>query len=52
MPATNSLGRRVLAMYAAGTATREQLDAAHARGWISDADYAAATAEPEPTPEP
>ena len=48
---TNSLGRRVLAMYAAGTASREQLDAAYARGWISDDDYAAATAPaPEPAP--
>ena len=35
----------MLDRYAAGTATREQLDAAYARGWISDADYATATVE-------
>lgn len=46
---TNALGQRVLVMYADGRATRAQLDSAYSKGWISDADYAAAI-EPEPTP--
>jgi len=46
---TNALGARMLQRYAEGTATREQLDAAYAKGWISDADYQAATA-PDPAP--
>lgn len=45
---TNALGARVLVLYANGAATRAQLDAAYARGWISEADYTAATTEPEP----
>ena len=44
---TNAMGKRMLDRYKAGTATREQLDAAYAKGWISDADYQAATATPE-----
>lgn len=50
---TTAAGRRVLELYATGRATRAQLDNAYeAKGWISEADYAAATAEPaedEPT---
>lgn len=50
---TNPLGARMLVRYAAGTADRAQLDAAYKAGWISDADYAAATTPPpEPNPEP
>lgn len=49
---TTALGARVLALYAAGTATRAQLDAAYARGWISDADYDAAINPPAPAEEP
>jgi hypothetical protein len=42
---TNALGARVLSMYAAGTATRAQLDQAYyQKGWISDSDYETATA--------
>lgn len=41
---TNALGARMLQRYAEGTASREQLDAAYAKGWISDDDYNAATA--------
>ena len=40
---TNALGARLLVRYTEGTATREQLDAAYAKGWISGDDYAAAT---------
>ena len=51
---TNAAGRRILQMWAAGTCTRAQLDNAYyVKGWISDADYAEATAIPEesePTP--
>lgn len=49
---TNALGARVLGLYAEGRATRAQLDAAYARGWISEADYNAAIAPAEePAPE-
>lgn len=41
---TNALGARYLQRYANGEIDRELLDAAHQKGWISDADYAAATA--------
>lgn len=43
---TTALGARYLARYAAGTATRAQLDSIYALGHISDEDYAAATAAP------
>ena len=49
---TTALGARVLVLYAEGRATRAQLDAAYASGWISDEDYAAAIAPAEePAPE-
>ena len=53
-PATTTpLGARVLKMYADGIATRDNLDTAYSKGWISDADYEAATSSPaEPEPEP
>lgn len=40
---TNPVGERLLERFSEGDATREQVDAAHAKGWISDADYKAAT---------
>lgn len=48
---TNAAGRRVIQLYLMGIATREQLDTAYyEKGWISDADYQTAIAEPEPAP--
>ena len=48
---TTALGQRMLERYAAGTATRAQLDSYYKAGWISDADYQAAIAEPvDPAP--
>ena len=45
-PATTTvLGARVLALFKDGTATLAQLDAAFAKGWISQADYDAAIAD-------
>ena len=49
---TNALGARMIARYKEGTATREQLDTAYDRGWISDEDYEAATTESAPEEEP
>ncbi|MGK0740445.1 hypothetical protein ACSHWG_00950 [Leucobacter sp. Z1108] len=40
------LGARLLARYAEGTATVEQLQAALARGWISQDEYDTATTDP------
>ena len=42
------LGVRVILLYLTGAATRAQLDAAYAKGWISDADYVATTDEQPP----
>lgn len=49
-PPANStlLGLRVILLYITGTATSVQLDAAFAKGWISVADYYAATGENPP----
>ena len=48
-PANSSLlGLRVILLYITGAATRAQLDAAFAKGWISVADYYAATGENPP----
>lgn len=41
---TNALGQRLLDRFAAGDATADQLTEANTKGWISDADLAAATA--------
>ena len=45
---TNPLGKRTIELFKAGTASREQLDTAYTKGWISDDDYNDAIAPPEP----
>ena len=48
-PANSSvLGVRVILLYITGAATRQQLDAAFNKGWISIADYVATTGENPP----
>ena len=41
---TNPLGKRTIQLFTDGIATREQLDTAYGKGWISDDDYNAAVA--------
>lgn len=44
---TSLIGQRTIDLYHEGVATREQLDKAHTKGWVSDDDYNAAIPDPE-----